>query len=147
MQLAESESGQCLTIIMILVICTQADLSSGLLAVAHDHGDLRVYQFCTSSRELTAAVLGVAPGHRRRVSDEDPASQQPPGFQHVLRCQTPSTDAVTALALSSRAGLLGCISSSGDLCMMDLTQVGDFWLAVKPLCVLIDCAWISMPAM
>ena len=100
----------------------QADLNSGLVAVAHEHGDIRLYQFCTGSRELAAAVLGVAPGHRRRASEEDPVSDQPPGFQHVLRIQPPSADAVTALALAPCAGLLGCVSSAGELSMIHLSQ-------------------------
>lgn len=84
---------------------------------------MRIYQFCTGSRELAAAVLGMAPGHMCRGSEEDPASLQPPGFQHVLRIQTPAADVVTALALAPCAGLLGMGSSAGELSVIDLSQV------------------------
>ena len=43
-------------------MCLQADAVSGLLAVAHEQAELRVYQFCPQERELAVAVLGTTPG-------------------------------------------------------------------------------------
>ena len=40
----------------------QADVESGLLAVAHEQAELRVYQFCPQEREVAVAVLGTTPG-------------------------------------------------------------------------------------
>ena len=38
------------------------DSASGLLAVAHDAAELRLYEFCRSEREVGVAVLGTTPG-------------------------------------------------------------------------------------
>ena len=38
------------------------DAASGLLAVAHDAAELRLYEFCPSEREVGVAVLGTTPG-------------------------------------------------------------------------------------
>ena len=40
----------------------QVDAASGLLAVAHEQAELRVYQFWPSEREIGVAVLGTTPG-------------------------------------------------------------------------------------
>ncbi|KAK9795881.1 hypothetical protein WJX73_006395 [Symbiochloris irregularis] len=98
------------------VCAMQADMSSGLLAVAHDDGELRLYQFCSSARELSAAALFVAPGAEAEM--EGP-TLQPPGWQLMLKAQVPLA---AALALAPCAGLLGCVSAVGEVHMIDVQQ-------------------------
>lgn len=128
-------------------LCMQVEMSSGLLATAHDQGELRVYQFSTESRELAVAAVDVAAGGKRRGSDEEPLADQPPGFQHVLRVQAPQDHAVTALALSPHAGLLGACGSGGQLIVVDLLQV-EVTYCCSLCCISRSMAWsCHVPAM
>ena len=63
----------------------QLCVESGLLAIGHDRGDMRLYQFSAASQEVRAMAFD----GRRRAQEEEamgiPRSQQPPGFQRILQ--------------------------------------------------------------
>ena len=106
-------------------------MSAGLLAVAHDGGEVRLYQFCTTVRQVAPADLGSAVGHWHRGPEDDPPADQPPGYQHVLRVQSPSAGTASALALAPCAGLVGYVTSSGEISMVDFLQVSLRWNHVE----------------
>ena len=93
-------------------VCT----ASGLLAVAHDKGDVRVYQFGRDRREVSQAVLGAPNG---RPSFQTAA--QPAGYQCVAHVTAHDAD-VTALALASRCPLLAAGDVGGNVSVVDLAQ-------------------------
>ena len=93
-------------------VCT----ASGLLAVAHDKGAVRVYQFGQDRREVSQAVLG-APGGRPSFQ----TAAQPAGYQCVAHVTAHDAD-VTALALASRCPLLAAGDVSGTVSVVDLAQ-------------------------
>ncbi|KAK9839762.1 hypothetical protein WJX84_009163, partial [Apatococcus fuscideae] len=113
------------------VTATQLCVESGLLAVGHDRGDTRVYQFSTASQEVRAMAFD----GRRRAQEEEamgiPRSQQPPGFQRILQAHLHEA-AVTSLALTSRKQLLAAGDAAGNLTIIDLAQPAvSFWKRVS----------------
>ena len=58
----------------------------------------------------------------RRPGADQHTTQQPAGFQGVLRASLHEAS-VTALALAGRAGLLALGDASGDVSVLDLLQV------------------------
>jgi len=95
-----------------LDVCT----ASGLLAVAHDKGDVRVYQFGRDRREVSQAVLSV-PGGRPSFQ----TAAQPAGYQCVAHVTAHEAD-VSALALASRCPLLAAGDVNGNVSVVDLAQ-------------------------
>ena len=94
-------------------VCT----ASGLLAVAHDKGDVRVYQFSPDRREVSQAVLG-APGGRPSFQ----TAAQPAGYQCVAHVTAHDGSDVTALSLASRCPLLAVGDIVGRVSVVDLAQ-------------------------
>ena len=77
MLLGQNCSSQCCG----MQLCAE----SGLLAVGHDKGDMRLYQFSAASQEVRAMGFD---GRRRPQVEEEmgiPRTKQPPGFQRILQ--------------------------------------------------------------
>ena len=89
---------------------------SGLLAVAHDKGDVRVYQLSVERHEVSQAVLTAGSG---RPSFQ--VASQPAGYQCVAHVTVHDAD-VTALALASRCPLLAAGDVRGCVSIIDLAQ-------------------------
>ena len=88
---------------------------SGLLAVAHDKGDVRVYQFSALRHEVSQTVLTA--GGRPSFQ----LASQPAGYQCVAHLTAHDGD-VTALALASRCPLLAAGDDRGCVSIVDLAQ-------------------------
>jgi hypothetical protein len=88
---------------------------SGLLAVAHDKGDVRVYQFSAERHEVSQTVLTAGGRPSFQVAS------QPAGYQCVAHTTAHDAD-VTALALASRCPLLAAGDVRGCVSIIDLAQ-------------------------
>ena len=101
----------------LVVLTLQTDTLAGLLVVSHEQGEVRVYQFSTSSQEVDCMELD------GRHKPSELKRQQPPGFQCILQC-TQHSAAVGAIAIASRVSLLAFGDAEGWLSVVDLAQVG-----------------------
>lgn len=89
---------------------------SGLLAVAHQKGDVRVYQYSSARQEVSQATLP-ASGRASFV-----AASQPAGYQCIAHVTAHQAD-VTALAMAARCRVLACGDATGQTSIVDLSQV------------------------
>jgi hypothetical protein len=88
---------------------------SGLLAVGHAGGEVRVFQFCDRPQAARRAVLDES------LVPYDTLLAQPAGWQYVLKYSTHAAD-VTSLALPTRLRLLAVGDAAGGVSVVDLTQ-------------------------
>lgn len=93
---------------------------SGLLAVGHDKGEVRLYRFSQQGATVGSVTLTVP--MEAAPTAEDEARHQPPGF-HLLLVAKLHSAPVQALSMCSAAGLLAVGDSSGSLSVLDLEQV------------------------
>lgn len=115
--MGESISGERLRAVTALEVCS----ASGILAVGHENGDLRVYQF--SDRQQVA---------RRASLDEslvpyDTMIAQAAGFQYILKYDGTHDSVITSLALSSGDGILLVGDSFGIVSCIDLNLPSQRW--------------------
>ncbi|KAK9818994.1 hypothetical protein WJX81_004841 [Elliptochloris bilobata] len=131
-------AGGKLRAVCAMMVCPVA----GLLVVAHDKGDVRVYQHSTAPCEVACCHLGPGSGAADRSS-----AWQPAGFQCVLLLALHSAS-VCALALASAAGLLALGDEAGRLTLIDLRQAAVHFarqLADQPIAALAFAAAAAPP--
>ncbi|KAK9908560.1 hypothetical protein WJX75_009693 [Coccomyxa subellipsoidea] len=90
---------------------------SGLLVVAHDKGEVRVYQFSPDAQNVTCLHID----HSSKGPPEKSVAKQPAGYQAVLKA-TLHEAAVTAACIASKAGLVALGDASGDLSVLNLCR-------------------------
>lgn len=93
----------------------QACTAAGLLVVAHEQGEVRVYQFSQCRQDVTCVELD---GHK----PQDLQREQPPGFQCILQCSQ-HVGAVVAMDVSTKLKLVALADDQGTISMLDLTAV------------------------
>lgn len=86
---------------------------SGILAVGHAGGDVRVYQFSDKPQAVRRATLDES------LVPYDTLVPQPAGFQYILKYNAHATD-ITALSLPTQLAACCIGDSSGILSFLDL---------------------------
>lgn len=99
---------------LMAVTCFDVCPISGILAVGHAGGQVRIYQFSTSAQSV------------RRVSLDgsklpyDVQIDQNPGWQYILKYSCHAGNDISALCLASRRGLLAIGDESGNISLLDI---------------------------
>lgn len=96
---------------------TQVDPLSGLLAVAHEKGDVRLYQYSLVAQQVLRYDFSDA-----AAAPEVGAVQQPAGFQCILH-STLHSATVTALLLAPRLRVLAAADEEGNETVIELCKV------------------------
>ncbi|KAH7619656.1 hypothetical protein Ndes2526B_g06639 [Nannochloris sp. 'desiccata'] len=96
------------------VTCFDVCPASGLLAVGHAGGDVRVYQFTDRPQSVRRASIDES------LVPYDTMLVQPAGFQYILKYSTHSVDC-TAVSLASKMRLLAVGDCHGGVSALDLT--------------------------
>ncbi len=118
---AAAAAGERLRGVTALVACP----FSGLLAVGHAGGDVRVYQFADRPQAARRAALDES------LVPYDAALAQPAGWQYVLRYGCHAADA-TALALPTRLRALAVGDAAGGVSVVDLAAPARLWRSCAP---------------
>ena len=96
------------------VTCFDVCPASGLVAVGHAGGDVRVYQFTDRPQSVRRASIDES------LVPYDTMLVQPAGFQYILKYSTHSVDC-TAVSLASKMRLLAVGDCQGGVSAVDLT--------------------------
>lgn len=97
------------------VSCVDACPLSGLLAVGHEGGMVRVYQFSTTPQSVRQVSLTST-----TAMPYDTQIDQNPGWQYLLSSAIHVGQCVTAVRLSSREQALAVGDAAGNLSIIDL---------------------------
>lgn len=96
------------------VTCFDVCPASGLLAVGHAGGDVRIYQFTDRPQSVRRASIDES------LVPYDTMLAQPAGFQYILKYSTHSVDC-TAVSLASKMRVLAVGDCEGGVSAVDLT--------------------------
>ena len=96
------------------VTCFDACPISGVLAVGHAGGVVRVYQFSTSPQSVRKVFLGDSMPY-------DSQSDQAPGWQYILHYSF-HTENISSVCLATREGLLAVGDESGCVTVVNLNE-------------------------
>ena len=99
---------------MMPVICFDVCPISGLLAVGHSRGLVRLYQFSTSPQSVRKVTLGSSAPYDSQVD-------QGPGWQYVMK-YSPHSEDITCVSVASKLGFLAVGDHSGCVSIVDLTS-------------------------
>ena len=97
------------------VSCIEVCSLSGLLAVGHEDGVVRVYQFSTTAQSARKVSLDDS-----LVPYDTPAPQEP-GWQYVLKYAIHDCE-ITSLCFATKPGLLAVGDCRGSVSVIDLTR-------------------------
>lgn len=99
---------------MMPVLCFDACPLSGLLAVGHAGGLVRLYQFSTSPQSVRKVTLGSSAPYDSQVD-------QGPGWQYLMK-YSPHSEDITSVSVSSKLGLLAVGDRSGCVSLVNLSS-------------------------
>ncbi|BDA45161.1 hypothetical protein COCOBI_06-6410 [Coccomyxa sp. Obi] len=99
------------------VSAMQVCVASGWLVVAHEKGEVRVYQFSPHAQDVTCIHID----NSSKGPPERSTARQPAGYQAVLRANLHEA-AVSAVCIASKAGLVALGDASGDLSGLNLAR-------------------------
>ena len=97
------------------VACIDACPLSGLLAVGHEGGMVRVYQFSTTPQSVRQVSLTSS-----EAMPYDTQIDQNPGWQYLLSSASHAGQCITAVRLSSREQALAVGDDGGNVSIVDL---------------------------